>query len=259
MMLTSEPSRTARVVAAVRLHAPRVEASYGDPAAAELVERTVAAGAPLPTSSMAAYLIARTWFFDQLVVDAIERGVRQIVTAAAGYDTRAIRYAHDDMAWFELDHPATQTDKRAYLEELDVDVSRIMFVAADFTVDDVAARLGVAGCNPDVPSLVLAEGIAVYLSVRVLARLLDALRRSVATGSRLGISMSIEAETAEQQLRRSAFQQRVAAVGEPARTVLTATDSADLLAAAGWQLDAPLVDPAGAPGRTGLVTAIAVG
>jgi methyltransferase (TIGR00027 family) len=207
---------------------------------------------------MAAYLAARTWFFDQAVVDAIDRGVTQIVIAAAGYDTRALRYAKDGVRWFELDHPVTQTDKRARVEELGTDTSQITFVSADFTVDDVARRLTDAGCDPSASSLVMAEGISAYLSLPVLADLLGALRRTVAVGSRLAMSVSMTAETDEEKRRRAAFQERVAAVGEPALSVLTAADSEQLLIDAGWRLEAPLVEAPGAPGRTGLVTATAV-
>jgi methyltransferase (TIGR00027 family) len=259
LMLTGEPSRTARAVAAVRVHAPRVPAAHGNPAAADAFERLVAGDLEVTDSPMAAYLTARTWFFDQVVVDAIDSGVRQIVTAAAGYDTRALRYAAEGVRWLELDHPATQADKQARLLAAGIDVSHIAFAAADFTVDDVASRLVAAGCDPSERSLVLAEGIAVYLEPPILRSLLGALRSAVAAGSRLAISMSLEAESTDRQLRRAAFQERVAALGEPARNVLTAADSVGLLAETGWQIDAPMLDPAGAPGRTGLVTALAVG
>ena len=195
---------------------------------------------------------------DRVVVDALRNGVQQIVIAAAGYDTRALRYAKPGVHWFELDHPATQADKRAILSTAAVEVDQISFVAADFTSDDVAAGLAAAGCKTGQRSLVLAEGIAVYLELTVLRGLLAALRRSVGASSRLAISMSIDAESADQRLRRTAFQQRVAAIGEPARTVLTAADSVGLLAETGWQVEQTVVDDEGAFGRTGLVTAVAV-
>lgn len=258
-MLTGEPSRTARAVAAVRNRATRVPAPYGDPAAAERLEHGVADDLPVGDTPMSTYLTVRTAFFDRLVVDAIDAGVRQIVTAAAGYDTRAIRYGKPGVKWFEVDHPSTQTDKKVRVAALDVDAPDLTFVAADFTVDDVAERLVEAGCDPTVESLVLAEGIAVYLSVEVLAELLSGLRRSVATGSRLGISLSLTADTPEQQERRAAFQERVATLGEPARSVLTVADSAGLMTAAGWQLEGHPLAADGAPGRTGFVTALAIG
>jgi methyltransferase (TIGR00027 family) len=255
-MLTGEPSRTARAVAAVRLDAPRVAADHGDSDAAERLERLIAGDLQVAESQMVQYLTARTWFFDQTVVDAIERGVTQIVVAAAGYDTRSLRYARPGVHWFELDHPATQTDKLARLAELDAALGEITFVSADFTIDNVTERLTTAGCDPEVESLVLAEGIATYLSLDVLHDLLSGLRRAVGAGSQLAISLSVAADDPDLQQRRAAFQERVAAVGEPVRSVITEDQAVGLLAAAGWKMK-DHNDAVGAPGRTGLVTASA--
>jgi methyltransferase (TIGR00027 family) len=233
-----------------------VLAPYGDSEAAERIERLVAGDLAMTDSPMAQYLTARTWFFDQVVVDAIERGVSQIVVAAAGYDTRSLRYAKPGVHWFELDHPATQADKRARLTESGAGLDHITFVSADFTTDNVAERLATAGCNPVLESVVLAEGIATYLSLDVLHDLLSGLRRAVGAGSRLAISLSVDANDPDLRQRRAAFQERVAAVGEPVRSIITEDQAVGLLATAGWHLT-DLTDAVGAPGRTGLVTASA--
>jgi O-methyltransferase involved in polyketide biosynthesis len=60
------------------------------------------------------------------------------VTGAAGYDGRSLRYERPGTLWFEIDHPATQSDKRARLGRLGIHSGRLRFVAADFTTDPVA-------------------------------------------------------------------------------------------------------------------------
>ena len=204
---------------------------------------------------MSRYLIARTLFFDTEVVSALEGGITQVLVAAAGYDGRALRYAKSGVRWFELDHPATQADKLDRLAQLGVDTGHIRFVPADFAADDVAGRLAEGGCDPMLRSLVLAEGIAVYLPLPVLAGLLRALRTSVAPGSRLVLSVSVDTASPGQAHRRAAFQQRVAALGEPAPTVLTADEAGALLSAAGWSADPA---PSERPRRAGFVVASAV-
>src|SRR6478672_606123 len=102
------PSVTARRVAAHRLGFARVATDYGDPAADEALAVDVAAGRAAPANRMHDYLAARTSFFDRTVVGALDRGVRQVVAGAAGYDGRAFRYAKAGVRWFEVDHPATQ-------------------------------------------------------------------------------------------------------------------------------------------------------
>ena len=230
-----EASETARRVAAHRLTFERVPAPYGDPAADEALSRDVAG--PLtghrPETRMSKYLAARTAFFDRVVVGAIERRVTQIVVAAAGYDGRAFRYAAPGVRWFEIDHPATQADKRERIRRLGLQAEGVAFVAADFTVDDVAAGLAAAGHDPTSPSLALCEGVAVYLELGVLESLLRSLRSAAAPGSTLAISLSVSGTGIATRL---AFQSAVAALGEPARTTLTAEGARSLLADTGWAL-----------------------
>jgi methyltransferase (TIGR00027 family) len=107
------------------------------------------------------------------------------VLIGAGYDGRALRYAKPGVRWFEVDHPATQADKRQRLGRLEIPADDVTFVAADLAGDDVSAALSEAGFAPDAPSLLLGEGVVVYLDPGVLARVLAQLR-SIATGPRRG-------------------------------------------------------------------------
>ena len=56
----------------------------------------------------------------------------------------------------------------------------------------------------------------------MLRALLQHLRRAAGDGSTLAISLSVTTGSADQAARRAAFQRAVAAVGEPARSVLEA-------------------------------------
>ena len=205
------PSVTARRVAAHRLGFTRVPAAYGDPAADEALAADVAAGREAPASRMHDYLAARTSFFDRIVVAAIGRDVRQIVVGGAGYDGRALRYAKPGVRWFEVDHPATQRDKRERLERLGIAAPQVRFVAADFTKDPVADRLLAAGLDAGAPSLFLLEGVAVYLEPAVLETVLDQFRQVAAAGSRLAISVSLSRE--HDADARARFRAAVAAMG----------------------------------------------
>src|SRR6476469_9450366 len=233
------PSQTARRVAAHRLDFTRIPADYGDPAADHALAVDVAAGRQAPASRMHYYLAARTAFFDRTVTGALGRGVTQFVVGAAGYDGRAFRYAKPGVRWFEVDHPATQRDKRERLERLEVATSHITFVAADFAVDDVAAALTEAGLRSAEPSVFLCEGVAIYLERAVLESLLRELREVASEHARLAISLSLSATSAAHSIRRQAFQSAVAAMGEPARTVLRNDEADALLATTRWRLTEP--------------------
>jgi len=241
-MKPGQASVTAQRVAAHRLTFDRIPARYGDPAADDALARDVAAAASVAAGPMREYLRARTRFFDRVVTRALSRGIAQIVTGAAGYDGRSLRYARPGVLWFEVDHPATQQDKRARLDRLGIDGGHLRFVAADFTVDPVADLLASAGLDPGRPSLFLLEGVAVYLQEAVLRSLLAQLRTLAAGGSGLAISLSVTSGSPERAARRAAFQAAVAAVGEPARSAVEAADAAALLITTGWQ--PRTVDPA---------------
>jgi len=132
-------------------------------------------------------------------------------------------------------------------------------VAADFGSDDVGQRLIAAGLDPSVRSLLLCEGIAVYLELPLLTSLLEGLRAVAAADSRLVISLSVSSGSPGLADRRADFQAAVAALGEPARTVLTAADAEVLLGDAGWRGAFPPIEPGADPERAhraGFVTAL---
>lgn len=76
-------SHTARRVAAHRLQYERVAADYGDPAADQALTADVADGEQPNPGRMHEHLRTRTAFFDRAVVNALGRGVRQVVIGEA--------------------------------------------------------------------------------------------------------------------------------------------------------------------------------
>jgi methyltransferase (TIGR00027 family) len=222
-MEAGTPSATARAVAQVRATMDRPVTPTGDAVTeARLVERFP----PRGLSAMSAYLERRTAWFDGVTLRGLAEGLRQVVIVAAGYDCRALRFRTPGVRFFELDHPATQHDKRAILEELGADVSGIGFAAADFTVDDIRGALSDAGHDSMIPTLLLVEGLLVYLAEDVIRVLLRALRDQAADGSRMAVSIS--------RGQNARFNAAVSQIGEPARSGFTPRRAAALLQDCGW-------------------------
>jgi methyltransferase (TIGR00027 family) len=169
-------------------------------------------------------------------VNALERGVAQVAAIGAGYDGRALRYAKPGVRWFEVDHPDTQRDKRERLDRLGIDTAHITFVASDLRDRGLAAALTAAGFEPDVPSQLLCEGVAVYLGEAVIAALLGELRAVAAVGTSLALSARIPARSAGDVARHERFNAAVAALGEPALNSLSADEIGTLLTAARWRV-----------------------
>ncbi|MGZ4678022.1 MAG: class I SAM-dependent methyltransferase [Acidimicrobiia bacterium] len=239
-MRTNEPSRTARGVAAVRAHVERMPWPSGDAAADERLTVAVAGERSTERSEHPVHTVAelfrwveaRTRFFDEAVVQALERGIEQVVIVGAGYDGRALRYRTPGVRFFEVDHPATQADKRARLEDVAAAVDDVTFVAVDLTEPGLDERLAAAGHDADRPSLFAMEGLLRYLPERWVLDLLAVTARRGAPGSTLVVSISTREEAPSESER--AGEARLAAAGEAVLTVPTRETALSWLAGAGW-------------------------
>ncbi len=255
-VLQGAASETARRVAAHRLRCARLASAHGRPGDDELLSRDVAAGVEIRESRLHGYLCRRTSFFDHVVLDALDAGVRQVVIVGAGYDGRAMRFAREHVRFFEVDHPATQSDKLARLSRLGLSVEGISFLAVDLTTDPLFERLAAGGHDRTAPSAMLVEGVASYLDEATVARTLAALRAAAAPQSRLALSVGLARRATDPALaaRSLAFREAVAALGEPIRNELTVEEFADVLAAARWRR--VVTEPgADGPDPSGLVLA----
>ena len=205
---------------------------FGDPSADERFARDVAATISFePNEIMSRYLRGRTSFFDRVVVNALDREVRQIVTVGAGYDSRSLRYGKAGVRWFEVDRAETQRDKRSRLENLGIEARNIVFLSRDLRDEGLAAALVNSGYEPDASSLMLCEGVAVYLQQSEVQALFGELRSLATVGTRMALSLSVSGDS----IRRRGLESAVAALGEPVLSAVTADKADELLAAARWR------------------------
>jgi methyltransferase (TIGR00027 family) len=130
--------------------------------------------------------VIRTRFFDDQLLAGCASGCRQVVLLAAGLDTRAFR-----LAWppgvrvFELDLPEVLTFKDHVLAGRRASPRCERTTVPADLVQDWPSRLAAAGFEPTKPTAWLAEGLLVYLSARVVARLLTLIGDRSAPQSRL--------------------------------------------------------------------------
>ena len=169
-MIAETASRTALMVAAYRARATR----RPDPVCRDEWAHGLAGAIGLELSvlfdrhfpHMELWIGLRTAFLDRQVQAAIARGWDQVVLLGAGFDTRGARLASPGVSFYEVDHPATQREKRGRLAELSgypVDAARM--VACDFeSGDDFVDKLVETGFAPDRPAVILWEGVTPYLT-----------------------------------------------------------------------------------------------
>jgi methyltransferase (TIGR00027 family) len=237
-MREGSPSLTAQWVAAHRLSFERREAPFGDPEADVRLAEDVAGGVGQRGEAddpMVRYLRGRTEFFDRVVIDALDGGVTQVLAVGAGYDGRSLRYAKPEVGWFEVDHPDTQRDKLARLERLGIATPGVVFVPADLQREGLAAALFDHGYKPQVPSLILCEGVLVYLDLGAIATLFAELRAAVTPGTRFAFSASTEAQSVGGRERRARFRAAAAKAGESVPGTLDGGRLAELLELTHWR------------------------
>lgn len=249
--MTAAPTgvgRTALGAAMIRaMESRRGDRLFRDPyaaaflAAAPTVFRREERGAAACLSGLSAagtgfwsHVVIRTRFFDDYLLDAAGRDVRQIVLLAAGLDTRAYRLDWPaGVRLFELDLAPVLEFKRHVLTgrgaEPRGDLRR---VPADLR-GDWSAPLTRAGFEPGQPTAWLLEGLLIYLSADEVVHVLTALGALSAAESRVAFEFD---DTDVDTLREQAL--RLQAVAEHAALWKGGlSDAPGWLAAHGWQLE----------------------
>jgi len=247
-MKTDRPSRTAEFVALGRAladaglsHVP----GFRDPAARVFLDengrRSVAKmeksaretprGIRIDMARVMADMIAlRTTAIDAAVRGAIARGVKQLVILGAGYDGRAWRMAElSGVSVFEIDHPATQAQKRARLAELPSPIGSVTFVSLNFERESLDAALSRAGHDRSSPTCWIWEGVVMYLTHETMRRTLESVARSSAPGS----TVIVNYHTAH---RRFFARLMFRLIGEPQISAWTRDQMAAALRSAGFEV-----------------------
>ena len=185
-MKHGQASRTALSAAGLRAAHQALEGGivFADPLAARILgpdaERAIALAKAQPERRGLRFFVAmRSRFAEDSARRAIEAGVRQILVLGAGLDTFAyLLEPRDGLRVFELDHPATQRDKRARLSDSGVaEPAHVAYVAHDFEHGDMTEALQAGGLDVGRRTFVLWLGVTPYLSEDAAYATLGALAR----------------------------------------------------------------------------------
>ncbi|WP_328673858.1 class I SAM-dependent methyltransferase [Streptomyces sp. NBC_00328] len=189
------------------------------------------------------------------------RATGQLVILGAGLDTRAWRLpelARTDV--WEVDHPASQKDKRARLAAgLSATARSVRFTPVDFAVDDLGAALDASGHDPSAPTTWLWEGVVPYLTRNEVRTTAAALAARTVPGSALVVNYQApSAKAAVGRLLTRVLGSSITS-GEPWRSLWRPQQMAELLAEFGLRVVSDdnllaLADTLGIPtrGRTSL-------
>jgi methyltransferase (TIGR00027 family) len=238
-MIATKASLTAQMVAAYRARASRrPNPVCSDPWAGQLAGEQ---GADLARQfdelfpHMELWSACRTAYLDEHVRYWTEQ-FDQVVVLGAGLDTRAARLARPGVVFYEVDHPATQQDKRRRLQDLPGYPSDApVYAPCDFERDDFLDRLVQVGFAATRPAVIVWEGVVPYLSesaVRsTLCRLASGCHEK--TVVLFDYVMKRLAEGTDLPARDAGVRALVAGLGEPVRFGIN--EPVDLLYEAGFR------------------------
>ncbi|CAA9419376.1 MAG: O-methyltransferase [uncultured Rubrobacteraceae bacterium] len=233
---------TSRWMAAARAReSERADRLFYDPLAAALagpegfawLERMEAAAR---SDGPGLYPVIRTRFFDDFLLDSCRRlGVRQVVLAAAGLDTRAFRLDWPSRTrLYEMDLPEVLDAKEDVIDKAGAKLNcERRTVRVDLREATWPEALLACGYRPETPSVWVIEGLLYYLTRAAVHRLLEKVGALTATGSFLGLDV----------MNRGLFfslvawpmQAALARLGAPGR--FGTNDPERLMARHGWEAD----------------------
>ncbi len=246
-MLPARPSRTALRVAMRRAAHQLYDAQplvFDDPLAiailgphAEELERTPGRNSlhkPRPHSiALRAFLVARSRYAEDLLAQAVARGITQYVLLGAGLDTFAHRNPYPSLRVFEVDHPATQQWKRDLLRGSRLSMpANLAYAPVDFERQSLPEQLHAAGFNSAAPAFFAWLGVVPYITLaafRLTLAFIAAQPR--ATGVVFDYGQPRSVLTPLEQLAHDSLAARVHLAGETFQLFFTPADVAAELAA----------------------------
>jgi methyltransferase (TIGR00027 family) len=182
----------------------------------------------------------RTRYIDDLVREALRRGVNQIVILGAGFDSRAYRIQGITQARvFEVDRPATQAEKRKRITgRLGTIPLHVRFVPADFSTEALDTVLPRSGYQAEARTFFICEGVTHYLSAEAVDAVFRSVARSAVAGSRM-VFTYIHRSVLDGSVRFAGADQTLATVrraGEPYTFGFDPAELPQYLAARGLRL-----------------------
>lgn len=181
----------------------------------------------------------RSRYTEDRVADCVTAGVRQCLILGAGLDTFAYRSeTAPRVRVFEVDHPASQQDKRRRLDEAKIAIpDNVTHVPVDFETASLADSLAAHGFDPALPAVVAWLGVSMYLTLPAVSSTL-AVIGGFAPGTELIMDYMLPPELRDRagQMYADSISAHAAERGEPWRSFFAPDDLTELLSAHGLHL-----------------------
>ncbi len=233
-MLEGQFSRTAIGAAGHRAAHQVLDGAslFVDPLATRILgkdlDSAVADGSDPARRRLRLFIALRSRIAEDAARRAIGEGVRQIVVLGAGLDTFGYRVGSiEALRVFEVDHPATQAEKRRRLAEAEIAVpSHLLYAPCDFETRSLNQALEDAGFDPLAAAFFIWLGVTPYLTSAAVEATLRYLA-GLPGGAEIVFDYVNPPETIEADEARARHERlsaRVAALGEQFRGYFETAD-----------------------------------
>jgi methyltransferase (TIGR00027 family) len=184
------------------------------------------------------FIAVRSRFAEEAARRAIREDARQIVVLGAGLDTFAYRVESiEGLRVFEVDHPATQAEKRRRLAAASIAApEHLTFAPCDFERDALGEALAAVGFDPDRRAFFIWLGVVPYLTDAAISSTLGFIARLPA--GEVVFDYANPAATIANPAMRAAHEilsERVAAAGEAFQSYFETRALHEKLRALGFQ------------------------
>lgn len=186
--------------------------------------------------------ISRARYAEDALASAVHVGVRQYILLGAGMDTFAFRRPDllQQLAVFEVDHPATQAFKRHRLAELRWEIPpQLHFVPVDLAKDNLATALRASPHEPSEASFISWLGVTYYLTRDDVLSTWRSIAASAGAGGTVVFDYldpeAFDPERAARSTQRTL--ELVRRAGEPMQTGFDPSTLAADLESCGWRLE----------------------
>jgi len=133
--------------------------------------------------------VRKRWMAET-VQAALRDGAKQLVVVGAGFDPLAalVARASPDVLCIEIDQPSTALPKRRGIEHAGLGSPNHIVCSADLSTTSLGEALESTPWQRNVSTIVVAEGLLMYLEPASVDRFLAQVRDGLAPGSRLAFS-----------------------------------------------------------------------
>jgi methyltransferase (TIGR00027 family) len=170
-------------------------------------------------AGLAAYALCRHRFIDEHLLTELAGGAEQLLILGAGYDSRAYRFATEltGRPVYEVDLAPTSRRKAAIVAAHpdDFPAGRVNRVEIDFRTDSLADSLLAAGFAVGARTVVIWEGVTMYLSADAVRATLQTVRQVCGASSALTMDLWHELHGGVRDDVRRIGAKAISLIGEP--------------------------------------------